>query len=1707
MKKSLLLFSLLLLCFTPFTLFASHLAGGEVSYVSVGNNRYVVTIKVFRDCSGIPQSTTSASLSVESTCGFSSFFSLPFVDSSEVSQICPAELANSVCRGGTLPGMQEYIYRDTITLSPDCDYFTLSWTDGSRNGANANLVNPDFENIYVPALLYSQTDSDNSSPYFTSQPIPYFCAGNQVSFGLGVVEQDGDSLVFSLAQPLSGAGTTIAYTGSNTVNNPFPTASGVNIDPQTGQLTFTPTTQGIYTIVVLCTEIDRASGQILGSIRRDIEIVVRSCTNQPVNATGGIITNVTGDAVQINDNTLEMCEGNTFSFTATYDDPNATDILTATISNPLPGLTTSISGTNPLTIVYTWTAPPLSAGTNNILSIQVTDGACPIQGTQFFSYSFNVTPATNLGADRSIICGTQSSVVVPHGGSVFSWYTIVNPGDSIPITQGPEFLENPASTDTATVKPAVTTTYVVVSNLSTSCKNRDTLTIYVVQDFNLSVSLSSSAMCMSQDIQVSATASGGGTSQFSYNWYPAANYANDTLANTTYNSTSPGTQMLIVEVESGLGCVKTDTMIINVANIPGPDVTAIVTTNPICPGDSTQLGVQFNNTIPASCNVSTTNCTSEVPYTIGTTSSTTAYPTPFLGFYEDGRLQMLIRASELQAAGFNGGKFSSLTLDVSSVMSTQPYSGFTIKMGCSSLAQFPSAGASFQTGLNMVYTNAAYTPTVGLNTFNFTNDYEWDGTSNLLIEFCFDNGSWTSDDMVATTSTSYTSTVYRQQDGSSGCGLTSPNAVNTRPVVTLGTCGALPDPATYSYLWSSSQASSTISNDTIINPYGTVMVPTQYTVVVTDQSGACSDTSTVLVDTTMTPAFITSPALTYCISEDPDTLAASLPGGTWSGTGIVNAAGGVFDPSVAGVGSHWIYYTKTGNCGNIDSVQLTISPPPTINSLGTLCNNGQSIYPLTVTPNTSVGTYECASAPGAILNNGNNYYFSPTGLSAGSYQVIYYVNGSYQCPSTPLTVQVVNGPDITAISDNLTVCPGANAQLDVVFNNYSPASCATSSSNCVSEISYTIGNTNGTGTYPTPFIGFWHDGRMQMLIRASELYAMGMNSGKISSLQFNVTTKASTQPYSGFTVKMGCTSITQFQTGGAFETGLTTVFNSSYTTTAGINVINFTNDYEWDGASNLLIEFCFDNTSYTSNDIVEKSTTTYNSSLDSYMDNSSGCSLTSSNAYATRPRVILGVCSIQPGSNLYNYSWTATPSSATLSNNGIMNPVATITESSAFTVIVSDMAGTCSDTSAVTIDTYGSFSPSVDSVCQGSTTLINITANSTGGTWSVSPSTAAFNSTALTFDPAIAAAGTYVITHITSTPCVDTVTQTITINPLPVINITSPAVSLLEVCSYDNQVNLTATPVGGSWTGSPAISGSVFSPGNAPTGDNILTYSYTDALGCSSFLKDTIRVYAKPAPPVLSMGTKTCAGTSASNLSASGTSGAIIKWYDDAGLTNQVGTGTSLNPGISGPDIFYATQTLNGCVSDSVSLNVLFYNNPVASFTANPLVGDRPLNVSFTDNSTGQISSYFWDFGDTTSSNLQNPANIYEYAGQYHVVLTVTTPDGCQDTASATIIINELFDIIIPNIFTPNSDNKNDEFKFICTNDISELHCKIYDRWGRKVAELNSPADTWNGDGASNGVYYYTLTVKSASGKVPQTKEKEPIEEGKPFKGLIQLVR
>ncbi len=116
-------------------------------------------------------------------------------------------------------------------------------------------------------------------------------------------------------------------------------------------------------------------------------------------------------------------------------------------------------------------------------------------------------------------------------------------------------------------------------------------------------------------------------------------------------------------------------------------------------------------------------------------------------------------------------------------------------------------------------------------------------------------------------------------------------------------------------------------------------------------------------------------------------------------------------------------------------------------------------------------------------------------------------------------------------------------------------------------------------------------------------------------------------------------------------------------------------------------------------------------------------------------------------------------------------------------------------------------------------------------------------------------------------------------------------------------------------------------------------------------------------------------------------------------------TEADLSGNVSSVSVSAQTAGTDGAlISATFSIRVQG-GRPIAGFSFDQ--GSSPLQVIFTDISTGGVGdlSYTWDFGDNTSSNLQNPTHTYAVADDYTVRLTVVDESGQSDTATARVTV------------------------------------------------------------------------------------------------------
>jgi gliding motility-associated-like protein len=182
-----------------------------------------------------------------------------------------------------------------------------------------------------------------------------------------------------------------------------------------------------------------------------------------------------------------------------------------------------------------------------------------------------------------------------------------------------------------------------------------------------------------------------------------------------------------------------------------------------------------------------------------------------------------------------------------------------------------------------------------------------------------------------------------------------------------------------------------------------------------------------------------------------------------------------------------------------------------------------------------------------------------------------------------------------------------------------------------------------------------------------------------------------------------------------------------------------------------------------------------------------------------------------------------------------------------------------------------------------------------------------------------------------------------------------------------------------------------------------------------------------------------------------------------------------------------ATNSVNGCTATAVKS--VSHETVTASFITDSLSGYMPLSVSFTNTSINPSSTiYTWNLGNSPIIFTGNYAStVYSPQGVYQVTLTATN-GFCQDTALQLIYVKTVSFLIVPNVFTPNGDGKNDVFTFDAIN-IDDIAFSVFDRWGLKVAEMNVKGNvSWDGKNKSgalvaDGTYFYTLKAKGLDDK------------------------
>lgn len=225
-----------------------------------------------------------------------------------------------------------------------------------------------------------------------------------------------------------------------------------------------------------------------------------------------------------------------------------------------------------------------------------------------------------------------------------------------------------------------------------------------------------------------------------------------------------------------------------------------------------------------------------------------------------------------------------------------------------------------------------------------------------------------------------------------------------------------------------------------------------------------------------------------------------------------------------------------------------------------------------------------------------------------------------------------------------------------------------------------------------------------------------------------------------------------------------------------------------------------------------------------------------------------------------------------------------------------------------------------------------------------------------------------------------------------------------------------------------------------------------------------------------------------------------------------------INPQTFTPPLVDVTYKLQ--VSDSFgcsSMSSFFYKSihVKAEFSADPVNGDKnetkitgeaPLEVTFTDKSARGNYKYTWNFGEETADRKKKPdwvvnkdslwifsnpfTHTYFIPGEYSVSLTVESDLHCIDSFRLEQkIVVEKSELGIPNVFSPDGDGLNDNFR-IESKSLKYVSMEVFSRSGLRVYYFYGEGDRlaawegWNGNvnessvKASPGVYFYIIKAR-----------------------------
>ncbi len=303
-----LIITALFISYLTFTVRASHIVGGEISYRFIEYNTdqtivtYEVTMKLYRDPVGIDYDAyASFGVFEQETWGaWKSYKAIRNVPLGIVAEVPPD---NDPCKDRDLnqERLEVGTYTFELTLEVGNHNYMISYQKCCRNYTINNIegVGGDIGSVYDIIITPEALRNGNSSPTFNDLPPIFICANYPLNVDNSAIDVDGDELVYKFCPPKFASADTslpggcggqtpdpeiclppyssIPYRVPFTDQNPMPGAPQISVDNITGLLSGTPSVTGSF-VVAVCIE-EYRNGALLTKTRRDFEFNVVECSD------------------------------------------------------------------------------------------------------------------------------------------------------------------------------------------------------------------------------------------------------------------------------------------------------------------------------------------------------------------------------------------------------------------------------------------------------------------------------------------------------------------------------------------------------------------------------------------------------------------------------------------------------------------------------------------------------------------------------------------------------------------------------------------------------------------------------------------------------------------------------------------------------------------------------------------------------------------------------------------------------------------------------------------------------------------------------------------------------------------------------------------------------------------------------------------------------------------------------------------------------------------------------------------------------------------------------------------------------------------------------------------------------------------------------------------------------------------------------------